>query len=96
MNFMIEFFSHCGIHRVVSGKPSGSIPVFLNSHSEDVKCIHGAPNNLKVVLEDGDGAREGLVSTATEQGHTRVQQDGSNKRRVRDPAQAFDAALKAP
>lgn len=80
---------------VVSGKPFSSVWVFLNSHGEDIKCIHRAPNNLKVVLEDGDSAREGLVSTATEQGHARVQQDGCNKRRVWYPTQAFDAALKA-
>lgn len=80
---------------VVSGKPFSSVWVFLNSHGEDIKCIHRAPNNLKVVLEDGDSAREGLVSTATEQGHTRVQQDGCNERRVWYPTQAFDAALKA-
>lgn len=65
------------------------------SHCEDIKCIHRAPNNLEVVLEDGDGAREGFVSTATEQGHTRIKQDGCNKRRVWYPTQAFDAALKA-
>lgn len=95
MNIKRHLSSHCGVCHLASGKPSGSVWIYLNSHGEDIKCIHGAPNNLKVVLEDGDGARQGLVSTATEQGHTRVQQDGCYKRRVRYPAQAFDAALKA-
>lgn len=83
------------ICHVVSCKPLSSVWIFLNSHGEDIKCIHRAPNNLKVVLKDGDSAREGLVSTATEQAHTRIQQDGCNKRRVWYPPQAFDAALKA-
>lgn len=65
------------------------------SHGEDVQSIHRAPHHLEVVLEDGDGAGQGLMSAAAEQSHTRVQQDGGYKRRVRDPAQAFDAALEA-
>lgn len=35
------------------------------------------------------------MSAAAEQSHARVQQDGGYKRRVWDPPQAFDAALKA-
>lgn len=65
------------------------------SHGEDVQWIHGAPNHLKVVLQDGDGAGEGLVSAAAEQSHARIQQDGGYERRVRDAAEAFDAAFKA-
>lgn len=65
------------------------------SHGEDVQCVHGAPHHLEVVLEDGDGASQGLMSAAAEQSHARVQQDGGYKRWVRDPAQAFDAAFKA-
>lgn len=65
------------------------------SHGEDVQCIHRAPHHLKVVLEDGDGTRQGLMSTAAEQSHARIQQDGSYKRWVWDPTQAFDAAFKA-
>lgn len=67
----------------------------FNSHGEDVQCVDRAPYYLKVVLEDGDGARQGLMSAAAEQSHTRIQQDSGYKRRVRDPTQAFDAALKA-
>lgn len=64
------------------------------SHGEDIQRIHGTPHYFKVVLEDGDGPRQGFVSAATEQGHARVQQDGGNEGRVRDPTQAFDAAFK--
>lgn len=80
---------------VVSGCTYSSGLIFLYSHGEDIEWIHRAPNNLKVVLEDGDRARERLMSTATEQGHTRVQQDGCNKRWIWYPTQAFDAAVKA-
>lgn len=71
------------------------VVMLFYSHGEDVQSIHRAPHHLEVVLEDGDGAGQGLMSAAAEQSHTRVQQDGGYKRRVRDPAQAFDAALEA-
>lgn len=70
------------------------LPLF-NSHGEDVQCVDRAPYHLKVVLEDGDGARQGLMSAAAEQSHARIQQDSGYKRWVWDPTQAFDAALKA-
>lgn len=66
------------------------------SHGEDVQGVHGTSHHLKVVLQDGDGARERLVPAAAEQRHTGVEEDGGDQRRVRDAAQAFDAALKAP
>lgn len=40
--------------------------LILNSHGKDVQCVDGAPHHLKVVLEDGDRARQGLVSATTE------------------------------
>lgn len=66
------------------------------SHGEDVQCIHRASHHLEVVLEDGDGARQGLMSAAAEQSHAGIQQDGGYERWVWDPTQAFDAAFKAP
>jgi len=68
---------------------------FLYSHGEDVQGVHGAAHHLEVVLEDGDGAGQGLVSAAAEQSHAHVQQDGGDEGWVRDPAQAFDAAFEA-
>lgn len=67
----------------------------FHSHGEDVQRIHWAPHNLKVVLEDGDGARQGFMPAAAEQGHARIQQDGSYQGRVWDATQAFDATLQA-
>ena len=49
----------------------------------------------EVVLQDGDGACKGHMSTATEQGHPREAQDGGHQRCIRDPAQTLDAALEA-
>ena len=65
------------------------------SHGEHVQGIHGSPDHLKVVLQDGDGPGEGLVPAAAEQCHPSIQQDGSDERRVRNATQAFDAALQA-
>ena len=88
--------------QIASSSSSGSLifPLRIQwllfySHGEDVQSVHRAPHHLEVVLEDGDSAGQGLMSAAAEQSHTRVQQDGGYKRRVRDPAQAFDAALEA-
>lgn len=66
-----------------------------HSHGEDIQRVHRAPHYLKVVLKDGDGTRQGFMSTATEEGHAGIQQDGGYEGWVRDPAQAFDAAFKA-
>ena len=65
------------------------------SHGEYIQCIHGAPHHLEVVLENGDGARQRLMSAAAEQSHARVQQDGGYEGWVRNPTQAFDATFKA-
>ena len=82
-------------NKVEKQKVRSSCKPYIHSHSEDVECVHGAPGHLKVVLEYGDRPRQSLVSTAAEQRHTSVQQDGGDEGRVRDPTQTFDAALQA-
>lgn len=65
------------------------------SHGKDIQRIHRASHHLKVILEDGDGTRQGLMSAAAEQGHASIQQDSGYQRGVWDSTQAFDAAFKA-
>lgn len=38
----------------------------FNSHGKDVQCVYWAPHHLKIVLQDGDCARQSLVSAAAE------------------------------
>ena len=66
------------------------------SHGEDVQGVHRAADHLKVVLEDGHGAGQRLVAAAAEQSHARVQQQGSDQRRVGDATQAPHTALQTP
>lgn len=48
----------------------------------------------EVVLQDGDGAGEGHVSAATEEGHSGEAQDGGHQRGIGDAAQTLDTTLK--
>lgn len=72
-----------------------SLTSLCHSHGEDVQSVHRAPHHLKVVLEDGDGAGQGFMPAAAEEGHACIQEDRGYEGRVRDPPQAFDAALQA-
>lgn len=72
-----------------------SVWTFCYSHGEYIQCVHRAPHHLEVVLENGDGAGQRLMSAAAEQSHARVEQDGGYEGRVWNPTKAFDAALQA-
>lgn len=49
----------------------------------------------EVGLQDGQGAGESHVAAPTEQGDAGEAEDGRHQRRIRHPAQTFDAALEA-
>lgn len=49
----------------------------------------------EVGFQDGHGASESHMATSTEQGDAREAEDRGHERRIRHPAQTFDAALKA-
>lgn len=44
-----------------------------NLHGVHIQCVSRSSDNFKVVLEDGDGATQGFMTTPTEQGHTHVE-----------------------
>lgn len=70
--------------------------VLWHSHGEDVQGINRRPDNIKVGLQDGDGPRKSLMSTATEERHPGIQQDGRDQRGVGYPTQTFEAAFRTP
>lgn len=63
-----------------------------HSHGKHVQRLSRSFDDLKVVLQDGDGAAQSLVATPAEQGHAHVEQDGSDER---GPGQAAHASLTA-
>jgi len=71
-----------------------SMFLFYSSHlhGKDVQQVSGVLNEIKVVLEDGDSASQSLVATATEQGHTHVEEDGGDEW---GPGKAAHTALTA-
>lgn len=46
-----------------------------HSHGEHIQRFSRGSDDFKVVLEDGDGAAQGLMATPTEQGHTHVEEN---------------------
>lgn len=70
--------------------------VLWHSHGKDIQGIDRRPDNIEVGLQDGDGPRESLVTTATEERHPGIQQDGRDQRGVGYPTQAFEAAFRTP
>lgn len=65
-------------------------------HELDYVGKHGmvASDLGEVVLQNGDGASEGHMATATEEGHPGEAEDGSHQRGVGDTTQTLDTALK--
>ncbi len=59
--------------------------VLWHSHGKDIQGINRRPNNIKIGLQDGDRSRESLMTTATEERHPSVQQDGRDQRGVGNP-----------
>lgn len=76
---------------------------FKKKHSKRTENLQGKGINniscrschLKVGLQNVDGSWKCFMSTATEQCHSSIEQDGSNQRCVGNASQAFDATLKA-
>lgn len=64
-----------------------------HSHGEHIQCFSRGPDDLEVVLEDGDGAAQSLVATPAEQGHAHVEEDGGDERGTGQTAHASLTAL---
>lgn len=77
----------------VQREPSVPLQHHKRSHGEDVHRVSSGRGDVKVALEDVDGAAQGFVATPTEQGHAHVEEDGGDERRPGEAAHASLAAL---
>ncbi|KAK7820830.1 hypothetical protein U0070_024788, partial [Myodes glareolus] len=57
-----------------------NVDIKADSHGENIQGVASSPCHLKVGLQNVDGAREGFMTAATEEGNARIQQDGGDQR----------------